>query len=434
MSKSHYKDHKAPSKTVSARKLALGVLHGVVSQGQSTGQTLPAAQLQCSERDRGLLQQLVMGCLQQWFGLQAELAQYLQKPLKQKDADILCVLAIGLYQIRHTRIPAHAAISETVNLCPKNKSWARGLCNAVLRRASTAAVEPTQTVELPKWLEAKVAVDWPNDFDGIAQHSGQSAPLTLRAVVDRESLSQQLNDNGIEHRPHPIANSALSLEQGQDITQLPGFSDGEFVVQDAAAQLAGTLLAPKNGERILDACAAPGGKTTHLLQLAPSAQLTALDSEASRLERVQENLSRLRQSANLVTADARAVDEWWDHTPFDRILLDAPCTATGVIRRHPDIKLLRREDDVAALVSLQAEILDALWKTLALGGSLLYCTCSILRDENDRQIAQFLARTSDAQEIALETPWGHDGQHGKQIFPGDYEMDGFYYCLLQKSL
>ncbi|MDD9893737.1 MAG: 16S rRNA (cytosine(967)-C(5))-methyltransferase RsmB [Gammaproteobacteria bacterium] len=415
------------------RKLALKVLTGVVRDGLSTGQTLPPAQQACSPRDRGLLQQLVMGSLQHWFGLQKELRGYLQKPLKGKDSDILCLLALGLFQLRHTRIPAHAAISETVNLCPKNKSWARGLCNAVLRRASTAEPPTKAAAELPDWLLKQIQQDWPQQQERILAGSTSPATMTLRAVTSRPELQAKLAEQGLKTEPHAGIESALTVTEAVDITGLASFTNGEFIVQDAAAQIAATLLAPKDSEQILDACAAPGGKTTHILQLAPQAQVTALDSEADRLKRVHENLERLKQTAKVIAADARDTENWAPNEPYDRILLDAPCSATGVIRRHPDIKLLRRESDIENLVALQAEILESLWQRLKIGGRLVYCTCSILKKENIEQVKAFLEKTADAKEISIESDWGHNCAVGKQIFPGDSGMDGFYYCVLEKQ-
>lgn len=415
------------------RKLALKVLVGVVRDGLSTGQTLPPAQQACSGKDRGLLQQLTLGTLQHWYALQAELADYLQKPLKSKDADILCLLSLGLFQLRHTRIPAHAAISETVNLCPKNKQWARGLCNAVLRNASRATTASADHDELPEWLVRKLKANWPEQHAEISAGSKQPAPMTLRATIARDELQKKLAAQGLSTSAHKLIGSALVVNEANDITQLASFADGEFVVQDAAAQIAATLLQPENGEHILDACAAPGGKTTHILQLAPAATVVALDAEANRLSRVYENLNRLKQTATVVAADARATQQWAPAEPFDRILLDAPCSATGVIRRHPDIKLLRRESDIETLTKLQMEILHALWPLLRPGGRLVYCTCSILKSENAEQVSSFLAATADAAEIPIISDWGTACAVGKQIFPGDYGMDGFYYCVLEKQ-
>jgi 16S rRNA (cytosine967-C5)-methyltransferase len=421
------------SASANPRRLALKVLTAVVRDGQSTGQQLPAAQGLCSARDRGLLQQLVMGSLQHWFGLQAELRLYLEKPLKAKDSDIQCLLTLGLFQLRHTRIPAHAAISETVNLCPKNKRWARGLCNAVLRRASQTENTVSAEPELPSWLIKKISHDWPQQQAAIFAGSQTVAGMTLRAVGDRAELQQQLLTEDLKTEPHAVIPTALRVTDGADISQLASFKAGRFIVQDAAAQIAATLLEPQDGEQILDACAAPGGKTTHILQLAPQASVLALDAEADRLKRVHENLARLKQQATVIAGDAREPQQWAPNKVFDRILLDAPCSATGVIRRHPDIKLLRRESDITALVTLQQEILNALWKQLKPGGRLVYCTCSILRAENDQQIKTFLATQSDAQEIVINSDWGIAAEFGKQLFPGDSDMDGFYYCILEKQ-
>lgn len=415
------------------RKLALKVLIGVARDGLSTGQTLPPAQLTCAGKDRGLLQQLTLGTLQHWFALQAELADYLQRPLKSKDVDILCLLSLGLFQLRHTRIPAHAAISETVNLCPKNKQWARGLCNAVLRNASRATAPSTGCDELPEWLVQKLKADWPDQYAKISAGGQQTAPMTLRAAIARDELQQKLAAQGLSTTAHELIDTALVVNEASDITQLASFADGEFAVQDAAAQIAATLLQPKNGEHILDACAAPGGKTTHILQLAPAANVVALDAEASRLTRVYENLKRLKQTATVVAADARETQQWAPAEQFDRILLDAPCSATGVIRRHPDIKLLRRESDIEALTKLQRQILQALWPLLKPGGRMVYCTCSVLKSENSDQVSRFINATSDAVEIPIESTWGAASRAGKQIFPGDYGMDGFYYCILEKQ-
>ena len=305
--------------TPNARKLALDVLTGVVKEGLSTAQTLPAAQKKCSPRDLGLLQQLVLGTLQHWFTLQAELNDYLQKPLKAKDGDIQCLLSLGLFQIRHSRIPAHAAISETVNLCPKRKQWARGLCNAVLRRASQAEPQDAPSYDLPPWLLSRFKQDWPEQWQNIASQSSQAAGITLRSIGDRDSLLTQLQQQDIDATAHAVARQGIQLGSRVDITQLPGFEQGAFVVQDGAAQLAAELLAPEDGETILDACAAPGGKTTHILQLAPNAKVTALDSEAKRLKRVEENLGRLKQQAQVIAADARDTQSWWDGALFDRI-------------------------------------------------------------------------------------------------------------------
>lgn len=423
--------------TANPRRLAWQILLGVVAKGQSTSQTLAPAQQKCAPKDRALLQQLVFGTLRHWFALQAELEQRLSKPFKSKDNDLLVLLTLGLYQVRHTRIPDHAALNETLKLCPKNKTWAKGLMNAVLRRAlediPSDEEATTTTPDLPDWLLLRLKNDWPDQWFCIAQQSNKTAPLTLRSVIDRSDLLAALDNAEVDATAATFTQSGVTLNSGHDVTSLPGFSNGEFVVQDAAAQLSAEILAPENSQRILDACCAPGGKTTHLLQLAPKSKLTAIDSEQSRLLRVEENLKRLKQSATVICGDASTPATWWDGAEFDRILLDAPCSATGVIRRHPDIKLLRRDTDIDNLTALQLNILTALWPLLKPGGRLLYCTCSILRAENEQQIAQFLAKQSDAKEVSISLPLGQQGLHGIQVLPGDSGCDGFYYCLLEKE-
>lgn len=419
--------------TANPRRLAWQILNGVISKGQSTSQALAAAQEKCAPKDRALLQQLVFGTLRHWFSLQNELSERLSKPFKPKDNDLLCLLALGLYQIRHTRIPAHAALNETLKLCPKNKAWAKGLINAVLRRASEDQSERSPVIDLPDWLITRLRTDWPEYIDTIANQSNLAAPLSLRAVDSRNDLLEKLSAAEIDACVIAATQSGIALTSGHDVTRLPGFANGAFVVQDAAAQLAAEILAPENHHKILDACAAPGGKTTHLLQLAPQAKLTAIDSDEARLSRVHQNLARLKQTAQVVCGDASSPEQWWDGEKFDRILLDAPCSATGVIRRHPDIKLLRRDSDVDALAALQAQILAALWSTLKPGGQMLYCTCSILRAENEQQIAQFLAQHDDARELSISIAVGQAGLHGVQLLPGDSGCDGFYYCLLEKQ-
>lgn len=423
--------------TANPRRLAWQILLGVVAKGQSTSQALAPAQQKCAPKDRALLQQLVFGSLRHWFALQAELEQRLSKPFKSKDNDLLVLLTLGLYQVRHTRIPDHAALNETLKLCPRNKAWAKGLMNAVLRRAleDMPSEEGTTSAmpDLPSWLLSRLKQDWPEQWPNISQQSNTPAPLTLRSVVDRQGMLAALDNAEVAVEAVGFTRSGITLSSGRDVTTLPGFSNGDFVVQDAAAQLSAEILAPEDGERILDACCAPGGKTTHLVQLAPHAKLTAIDSEPDRLLRVEENLKRLKQSATVICGDASAPSEWWDDAQFDRILLDAPCSATGVIRRHPDIKLLRRDTDITNLTALQQNILTALWPLLKPDGRLLYCTCSILRAENEQQIAQFLAQQNNAKEIPISLSIGQQGLHGIQVLPGDSGCDGFYYCLLEKE-
>ncbi len=261
--------------------------------------------------------------------------------------------------------------------------------------------------------------------------------MTLRINtrrLDRETCLARLEAAGIAARAAPLAPTGVYLDTPQSVESLPGFTDGELSIQDEAAQLCAGLLAPSAGERVLDACCAPGGKTGHLLEYQPGLrELVALDSDAERLERVSENLQRLGLAATLRAADAGAVEDWWDGAPFDRILLDAPCSATGVIRRHPDIKLLRRPDDVAKLATVQGRLLNRLWQTLAPGGRLLYATCSVLPAENDAVVGAFAADRGDCRVLPIDTDGGLATSCGRQLFPRPDGHDGFYYALLEKT-
>ncbi|CAN8138735.1 16S rRNA (cytosine967-C5)-methyltransferase [uncultured Thiomicrorhabdus sp.] len=246
---------------------------------------------------------------------------------------------------------------------------------------------------------------------------------------------QDFADANVESRAHPHCQQGIVLAQSSDITQLPTYEEGGFSVQDAAAQQAAQLLQPQAGQRVLDACAAPGGKTSHLLEYAnANLDLLALEKEPERLDRLAENLHRLGLECDYRVGDAGQPDEWWDSNPFDKILLDAPCSATGIIRRHPDIKWHRIPKDIEELVQIQQQIIDALWQTLKPGGQMLYATCSVLPQENREQMVSFLERTADAKLVPLDVDWGWTkSEVGRQILPGQDGMDGFYYCLLQKQ-
>ncbi|MEJ2390894.1 MAG: 16S rRNA (cytosine(967)-C(5))-methyltransferase RsmB [Gammaproteobacteria bacterium] len=386
------------------------------------------------------------GVLRHYLRLRWYLDQLLDKPLKAKDQDLDCLLLSGLYELFEMHTPDHAVVSETVNATRQlRKAWAKGLVNAILRNARRQQTRLRQGAEQdvqartlhPQWLLDHLQQDWPQDWPEIVAQNNLPAPMTLRLDLQhasRDEYLQQLATTGQHASSNPHVASALSLDTPVDVQALPGFAHGLVSVQDAAAQLAASLLTPQPGERILDACAAPGGKTLHLRQAQPAlAELIALDSDAARLERVSQNLERARVQARLCQGDASRPDVWWDHQPFDRILLDAPCSATGVIRRHPDIKLLRQPGDLPKLAAKQAQILDALWPLLKSGGMLLYATCSVLKMENERQIQQFLARQPDASCPPITADWGQARPHGRQILPGMDGMDGFYYALIYKQ-
>jgi 16S rRNA (cytosine967-C5)-methyltransferase len=397
-------------------------------------------------RDAALIQEMTYGVLRWFHQLQVVAALFLAKPLKEKDQDLHALLLIGLYQLRHMRVPRHAAVKETVEAAVAlKKPWAKNLLNACLRsylreesRAQTAvAADPSATYSHPPWLIEKIRDDWPADWEAVLTAGNQRPPMVLRVnrrQHSREQYLARLASAGIAARALPLTQTAVVLEQPVAVNELPGFTRGEVSVQDAAAQFAAVLLDAQPGERVLDACAAPGGKTGHLLEHTPGlGELVALDREPARVALIEENLARLGFTARTVAADAADPGPWWDGRAFDRVLLDVPCSATGVIRRHPDIKVRRRPDDLPRLLGTQAGLLDALWPLLKPGGKLLYVTCSILPDENEKQMQAFLARHPEAGEVTLPLGAGRARSSGRQILPGESDMDGFYYACMRKN-
>ncbi len=426
-----------------ARWAALQVINTVVRRRVSLTEALepPLAKLRKGV-DQALAQQLSYGVLRWYERLNAQAQALLSKPLKSKDQDLLHLILLGLYQLDHMRIPAHAAVAETVRLTRVlRKPWASGLVNALLRRHQREADEPLdlteeQALAHPGWLIDRLQQAWPETWQAICEQNNAQAPMWLRVNGQRttpEAYQAQLSQAGIASHLSPACPSGLRLQQPCAVEQLPGFDEGLCSVQDGAAQQAAALLDLAPGQRVLDACAAPGGKTGHILEHESRLEaLHALDQDPKRLQRVQENLDRLQLQATLQCGDAAQPKTWWDGTPFDRILLDAPCSATGVIRRHPDIKLLRHADDIDALARQQQRMLEALWPLLKPGGMLLYATCSILPAENHEQVAAFLARQADAEESPIDAAWGQPTQPGRQLLPGAEGMDGFFYARLRK--
>jgi 16S rRNA (cytosine967-C5)-methyltransferase len=423
-----------------ARSVAARVIAQVLA-GNSLSAALPPLMEGLAVEERGLAQELSYGALRWGPRLQAVLDRLLHKPLRAKDRELHALLWVGLYQLMYTRIPDYAAVAGTVAASRTlNKAWAAGLVNAVLRGfqkrhgALLAEVDGDEAAALahPQWWLAALRAGRGEDWRAIAAANNARPPMTLRVnrrCGDRDQYLATLSAAGIAARCAPHTAAGVVLEQPLDVTRLPGFSEGWVSVQDGAAQLAAQLLDPRPGERILDACAAPGGKTAHLLELQPAVtELVAVDSAASRMARVRENLSRLGLSANLIVEDAGAVQHWWDGVPFDRILLDAPCSGSGVIRRHPDIKYLRRPEDIAALAAEQRRLLAALWPLVKHGGMLLYVTCSVLPEEDELQVENFLASQQDACEEPLAGDWGRALRHGRLVLPGTDGMDGFYYA------
>ena len=419
------------------QKLAAGILEEVLD-GAALHQVLPhrLQQLQ-TPGERGALQDIVYGSLRQLGRLDCWLAALLERPLT--DPQLGWLLRVAIYQLAYTRAPAHAVVHNAVTAA--GEGWRRGLANAVLRNfqrrraelEKMAEAQPSARWSHPDWWIAKLQAEHPAHWQGILEAGLLHPPFTLRVNVrhgDVASYLQRLSE--AEHPARQTGEDAVTLDKAISVHGLPGFDEGQVSVQDAGAQWAARLLDAQPGERVLDACAAPGGKTGHILERAASnssaVALTALDVDAARLARVQENLDRLHLSAQLVVGDASNPDTWWDGQPFDRILADVPCSASGVVRRNPDIKWLRRPDDIAQFAAQQAVMLEALWRLLAPGGTLLYATCSVFNEENDGQVQAFLARhPKDAERRPLPEPLS-DGS----LLP-DAEHDGFFYALLQKT-
>jgi len=437
------------------RLAAARALTPVLLGRASLASSLPPLLGKVPLRDRALTQELAFGSARWQPSLQALVDKLLQKPLKASDQDIGALLLVGLYQLLFSRIPPHAAIGETVGCAAAlRKTWAKGLLNAVLRRAQReqqsllewlkSSADPAVRCAHPAWLQQKLELAYPEQWEAICEANNHRPSMTLRVnqrQISRTDYLQQLAEMGIGATCCQHSADGLLLDEPLDVSLLPGFAQGTVSVQDEAAQLAADFLQLAPGLRVLDACAAPGGKTCHLLEAEPQlGELLALDVDEKRLKRVEENLQRLQLNAcRLLALDARQTQNWWDGAPFDRILLDAPCSGTGVIRRHPDIKLTRRADDIAKLAKQQGELLNALWPCLNPGGLLLYITCSVLPEENSEVITAFLKRTPNAEVLPINVPYGLVQSQGLQLLPlkknGQNqcsEYDGFYYARLHK--
>lgn len=436
------------NKILSVRAVAAQILLQVLDQGKSLSALLPQAAAQVKQQDLPLLQEICFGVCRVLPRLERIIALLVTKPLKGKTRIVHSLLLVGLYQLLYLRIPPHAAVDEVVSATKALKSDNfRALINGVLRRflreqpQILAVVDKHWQTLHPEWLVNQLKKDYPDHWREIVEANNQKPPMWLRvnqqhcstedylALLQQQGIAAELGNN-IEQPP-----CAIRLQSAVGVNQLPHFEQGWVTVQDSHAQWAALLLDAQNGELVLDACAAPGGKTTHILELAPQANVIALDIEASRLQRVRENLQRLNQQAEVICGDASQPQQWLkEDLMFDRILLDAPCSATGVIRRHPDIKWLREQQDIAALSQLQRQILEALWARLKVGGTLLYATCSILKQENQQQLEAFLAQQPNAKAVAIfeQLQQPENGQLGQQFFPQQDGGDGFYYAKLTK--
>ncbi|HEX4871202.1 MAG TPA: 16S rRNA (cytosine(967)-C(5))-methyltransferase RsmB [Nevskiaceae bacterium] len=412
-----------------------------VQQGRSLDDSLGRAQV--AERDGALLQAIAYGVLRDRSRLDALIDALLRAPIEQPCL-LRALLQVGLYQLRSLRIPAHAAVSETVAATEAlDLARYRALVNALLRRyqreqdALEAALPQGPAVQLsyPDWLITAIRADWPRRWREVLEAGNLPGPMTLRVNrlrQSREAYQARLQAAGLGADTVPGAAEALRLHQPVAVSALPGFAEGEVSVQDASAQLAASLFDLRPGLRVLDACAAPGGKTAHLLEREPALDLLALDRDGGRLAQVEDTLQRLGLSARCQVADAAEPAGWWDGRPFDRILIDAPCSGSGVIRRHPDIKWLRRRSDLSRLAGEQARLLSTLWERLAPGGELVYATCSIFAAEGEAIGRAFLAATPDAKAVKLEVSWGEPLSVGRRLAPGG-DWDGFYYLKLRRS-
>lgn len=425
----------------SVRAAAANAIRHVL-EGESLHRVLPEVLDGIPPSSRPLCQELIYGTLREWPMLAPLSQQFLQKALRSKDADIQALICIGLYEQSHLNTPAHAALSETVNAAKAlKKHWATGLVNGVLRNHQRSGISlidklsAAQRAALPDWLYAQVMTEYDDATEGIAAASRSRPPMVLRVntlLISRQDYLGVLGAEGIDAHLCPEVDTGIVLGRGADVLTLPGFSEGWVSVQDRSAQLVAGLINPQPGERVLDACSAPGGKACHLLERQPKiSELVACDISETRLGRVAENRARLNLPMEIIRADANDLPPAMISAPFDVILADVPCSATGVMRRNPDVKLHRRRADLAGFAEQQLSILKGLWPALKPGGRLLYVTCSILRAENDDVVGRFCENPSVKVE-PLQLAVGIRRLYGWQILPQVDAGDGLYFSLLKK--
>jgi len=427
-----------------ARLASIETLLKVVRDQHSLTAAIEMTGVNISAEHKPRYQQMCYGLLRHYYSLQTILTSLLSKPLPAKHLDIKLLLMLGLYQILYMKVPDHAAVNQSVEMSKAlGKNWAGGLVNGVLRhflREQSECVaklknDPVYHSDHPRWLVSRIQSAWPQQSETIFASNNHQAPLTLRVnrqVLNRETFSVALAEAGIMSRPCYFVSDGVTLMEPMDVMSIPGFADGWFSVQDEASQIAAGLLELNNNLSVLDACAAPGGKSCHMLEVAPGIDLLSLEIDPKRSLRIVENAKRLGLAAQVVQGDALTPQRWWSGQQFDRILLDAPCTATGIIRRHPDIKLLRKSSDVDKLASQQSALLGCLWPLLKKDGLLVYSTCSILPEENHLPVANFISHTADAAEMEISESWGMRMPVGRQLLPAVDGHDGFYYARLRK--
>lgn len=424
---------------ISERLQAVKILHQLLNE------KIPLTHLlQTSPPPSSFTKELCFGVCRHYFRLQLLADLLINK--RPKSSEVWLCLLVGLYQLHHLDIAEYAVVKETVELLPQvNATWAKGLANAILRRycrersalSEKLNKNPSYSYGHPDWFINRIKKTWPEQWQSICLANDERPPMTLRVNKRQSSTAAYLSvlhQANIDASALTYAPQGIALTTPCDVQDLPGFLDGVISVQDEAAQLAVSLLDLRPGLRVLDACCAPGGKTAHILETEPQlAACVALDIDGYRLKRVKDNLTRLKLEATILQNDGLNPEKWWDGKPFDRILLDAPCSATGVIRRHPDIKLLRTPEDISLISNVQHALLNALWPLLSKNGIMVYATCSIIPEENELQITRFIQLHPDCEYICLQKPWGHALSYGIQVLPGENHMDGFFYSVLKKK-
>ncbi len=429
------------------RVVAVQTMHAVLVDGRSFSTVLIDAEKRIPPDARSRLRAVCFEWARWATQLEAMVDAKLDKPLRNKDIDVYLLMQLGVLDLTLMNTPAHTAVNESVKaLKGLKRQWAKGLVNAVLRNTQRQPLDIStlgraEKYAYPEWWIDELNKDWPEQLDDVLEGGNHRAPMTLRVnrlASNAKDTLEQFNQSGLSADAHPYAPDAISLVEPMGVHAVPGFTQGQVSVQDAAAQMIVPLLERANVQPryFLDACSAPGGKTAYLLEAFADSRAVALDQSADRLARVSDTLQRLslQDRATTKAVDAGDVAAWWDEKPFDFVLLDAPCTGSGVIRRHPDIKHTRWQEDVENLAQQQSELLNALWQCVAPGGHLLYATCSIFKQENTQQMGSFLLANRDASDITPKgLPWAHPQPVGYQVLPGENDMDGFFYALLTKD-
>ncbi len=411
-----------------------------VAQGSSLNHVYNRAERQVAESEQPFLRELVYGSLRLWPLYRGVTRQLLERPLKPKDSVLEALLIMAMYELDECATPDYASVSGAVDCCEQlGRPWASRLINGCLRRYQRdketlmQALGESERAALPGWLHKLLSKALPDQLSQLADASRHRPPFTLRVNPERVSTDEYqalLREEGIE--ASAAGACGLTLVQPMPVSKLPHFQDGFVSVQDASAQLAALLLSPEPGMSVLDACAAPGGKACHLAEL--GAQVTASDVSEARLIKVHENAERLDLAVTTVLSDGRNLQEVLALASFDAVLLDVPCSATGVMRRNPDVKLIRRKSDIGQFATLQSELLQSVWPLLKPGGRLLYATCSVLPQENDAVVGAFLDAEDTARLLPLPIEIGETMTYGQQVIPSELNGDGLYYSLLEKAI